>query len=108
MHPLAFITRRILLAVTLVHMSSVRHTGLFLFIGCTLGMPAYVCNEHQWKDRALNTHHIINECYVYAFCLFLVYFSVSETSASSRSTLGIYFIGLFITWMAINVYLILR
>ena len=46
MHPLSFIARRILLAFVVVHMNSVRHTGLFIMIACTLGMLAYACTEH--------------------------------------------------------------
>ena len=53
-HPLAYLSRRLLLAIIVVFMGSVRHTGLFLFIGCTLAMLAYVCIEHQWTDSLIN------------------------------------------------------
>lgn len=45
-YPIAFLFRRVLFAFIIVFMSSVRHTGLFLFMGYTLFMLAYACVEH--------------------------------------------------------------
>jgi hypothetical protein len=53
-HPLLFLLRRVLLATTVIYLSDVRHTGLFLYMGYTLFMLGYACIEHQWKDPALN------------------------------------------------------
>lgn len=83
-HPLAYLARRLLFAFIIVFMHSVRHTGLFVFIGCTLAMMMYAFIEHQWKDPLINAQNILNECVLYLFCLFMVYFSILETSASSR------------------------
>ena len=56
----------------------------------------------------MNTHHIMNEAFIYVFCLFMVYFSSSETSPANRATLGLGFIGLFILWLVLNFFLIIR
>lgn len=40
---------------------------------------------------------------LYLFCLFLVYFSILETSVESRFTLGYVFIAIFILWVSLNI-----
>ena len=65
-------------------------------------MLAYVCIERQWKDPVINYQHILNEGFLYIFCLFMVYFSIVETGVYSRFTLGYVFIGVFIVWMCLN------
>lgn len=44
---------------------------------------------------------------MYVFCLFLVYFSILETSTESRFTLGYIFISLFIVWASTNFSLVI-
>ena len=50
----------------------------------------------------------MNEAFTYVFCLFMVYFSASETSPANRATLGLGFIVIFIFWLVLNFYLIVR
>ena len=50
----------------------------------------------------MNYMHIINEAFLYLFCLFMVYFSILETSFESRITIGYVFIACFISWTCLN------
>lgn len=71
-------------------------------MGYTLFMLTYTCVENQWKNPVLNWQQIGNESTLYLFCLFLVYYSISETSVESRFTLGYVSIGVFFVWVCVN------
>lgn len=45
-HPIVFLMRRVLLALIIVYMNTVRFAGLFMFIGFTLFVLAYTAMEH--------------------------------------------------------------
>ena len=44
----------------------------------------------------------MNEAVLYIFCLFLIYFSILETSTESRFTLGFVFMVIFLVWVCLN------
>ena len=65
-------------------------------------MLTYACVEHQWTESLINAQHIVNECFLYIFCLLLVYFSILETKTESRFKLGFVFMILFYFWLSLN------
>ena len=48
----------------------------------------------------------MNETIIYVFCLFMVYFSFTETEVGSRYALGYLFMIVFFAWSALNFALI--
>ena len=109
-HPLCFLLRRIIYALTIVYMRDLS-SNLFCIIvtmSHTLFMLGYVWTERQWKDSTLNTMHMCNEIILYILCLFSVYFCNVESSISSRLTIGWVFMVVFTVLMLGNTLFLLK
>ncbi len=106
MHPLMFMMRRIIYALTIVFMDEIPIWGVFIFMGYTLLMLGYVLSEHQWKDRVINSQHIFNECILYVLSVMMLLFS-SYVEPSMRYILGFLLIAIVFIFVVYNLVIML-
>lgn len=109
-HPILFLVRRLIFAMTIVFMRSLSSSlwCLLVTMAHTLLMLAYTWNERQWKDPTLNTMHILNEILMYALCLISVYFCYAQSTIESRLAIGRVLIAVFLLQMLGNTLFLLK
>jgi len=111
-HPVLFMARRLILAITVVFMEETRHWGVFLTLIVTLAMLAYTVIERPWQDHYFVRQEIVNELVLYILCLLTLCFCHFESSLESRETIGTVFSCLFFVCafsnLAVIVFVMLR
>ena len=101
MHPLMFVLRRIIYAITIIFMAQEMVFGVVIVMISCLITLAYALSEMQWKETIINYQHIGDEITIYIICVMLLLFSGFVDSAM-RYNIGWALIGLCITYVVFN------
>ena len=105
-HPLMFLTRRIIYALVIVFMDQVPFWGVIIFMYMTLIMLAYALSEQQWKARIINQQHWFNESTLYLLSVLMLCFS-DFLSPLMRYGLGFVLITIVFIFVIYNVIIML-
>jgi len=105
-HPLMFLTRRVIYAVVIVCMDEIPVWGVFIVMACCLSMLAYALTEWQWNEKIINYQHLFDEMTIYVLCIFLLLYS-GYVARDMRYSLGWWMIGVCLLYVLVNTVVIL-
>ena len=103
-HPLQFLLRRVLFVAAVILFNSTPAVGsLVFFLVPTSYLLIFAVHEKVWDDYRITRQHIMNEFFLYAFAIMMLFFTNYNTMGV-RHACGIIFMALLLLNIGLNCY----